>query len=179
MRADLQRRPVPILAQHLAAASAPNFLGLVTGAAFGANKVAAELADTGQVVETTTIGGGLYQLPLPASVNGTLYDLVASGPGFAYAFAHNVLVQRSMVKSVQLDAAPAGQIALSGKVTDACSGAALPGATLEIVAPAPGSGADCYADSNAIGLRRPGQRQYRRHRNVPDAAQQLRPAEFQ
>ena len=123
--------------------TAVNFLGLVTGAAFGATKVAAELAGTGQVVETTTIGGGQYQLPLPASVNGTLYDLVASGPGFAYAFAHDVLVERSHVDSVQLDAAAAGQIALTGKVTDACSGQALPGATLEVVAPAPGSGADC------------------------------------
>ncbi len=123
--------------------TAVNFLGLVTGAAFGATKVAAELAGTGQVVETTTVGGGQYQLPLPASVNGTLYDLVASGPGFAYAFAHDVLVERSHVDSVQLDAAAAGQIALTGKVTDACSGQALPGATLEVVAPAPGSGADC------------------------------------
>lgn len=123
--------------------NAVNFLGLVTGAAFGATKVAAELAGTGQVVETTTVGGGQYQLPLPSSVNGTLYDLVASGPGFAYAFAHDVLVERSHVDSVQLDAAAAGQIALTGKVTDACSGQALPGATLEVVAPAPGSGADC------------------------------------
>jgi hypothetical protein len=120
-----------------------NTLGEITGAAFGASKVAAELAYTGQVVETSTVGGGQYQLPLPASINGTLYDLVASGPGFAYAFAHNVLVQQNQLKSVQLDAAPAGQIALTGKVTDGCSGAALPGATLEIVAPAPGSGADC------------------------------------
>jgi hypothetical protein len=120
-----------------------NFLGLVTGAAFGASKVAAELAGTGQVAETTTIGGGLYQLPLPASPTGTLYDLVASGPGFAYAFAHNVLVKRSLQQTVQLDAAPAGQIALSGKVTDACSGAPLQGATLEIVAPAAGTAADC------------------------------------
>jgi hypothetical protein len=123
--------------------NAVNFLGLVTGAAFGASKVAAELAGTGQVVETTTIGGGQYQMPLPASVNGTSYDLVASGPGFAYAFAHNVLAQRNITKTVQLNAAPAGQIALTGKVTDACSGAALAGATLEIVAPAPNSGANC------------------------------------
>jgi hypothetical protein len=123
--------------------AAANFLGLVTGPAFGASKVAAELAGTGQVVETTTTGGGLYQLPLPASSTGTLYDLVASGPGFAYSFAHNVLVQRSIVQSVQLNAAPAGQIALSGKVTDACSGAPLQGATLEIVAPAAGTAADC------------------------------------
>jgi len=102
--------------------STPNPLGLVTGAAFGASKVAAELSSTGQVVETTTIGGGHYQLPLPASPNGTLYDLIASGPGFAYAFAHNVLVRRGKVQTVQLDAVPAGQIALTGKVTDACSG---------------------------------------------------------
>ena len=119
------------------------FIGLATGAAFGASQVAAELSSTGQVVETTTIGGGQYQLPLPASVNGTLYDLVASGPGFAYAFAHNVLVKRSLVSKVQLDAAPAGQISLTGKVTDACSGMPLQGATLQIVAPAAGSGADC------------------------------------
>lgn len=123
--------------------SAPNPLGLVTGAAFGASKVAAELSGTGQVVETTTIGGGQYQLPLPASPDGTLYDLVASGPGFAYAFAHNVLVRRGKVQTVQLDAAPAGQIALTGKVTDACSGMSLQGATVEVVAPAAGSTSDC------------------------------------
>lgn len=121
----------------------PNSLGLITGAAFGATKVAAELSSTGQVIETTTLGGGLYQLPLPASRLGTLYDLVASGPGFAYAFAHNVLVERSKVNTVQLDATPAGQISLTGKVTDGCSGMPLQGATLQIVAPAAGSGADC------------------------------------
>jgi hypothetical protein len=121
----------------------PNTLGEVTGPAFGATKVAAELASTGQVLETATLGGGQYQLPLPSSPDGTRYDLVASGPGFGYAFAHNVLVRRGQLKTVQLDAAPAGQIALTGKVTDACSGMALQGATLEILAPAPGSGADC------------------------------------
>jgi hypothetical protein len=120
-----------------------NSLGLITGAAFGATQVAAELSGTGQVVETTTTGSSLYQLPLPASFDGTLYDLVASGPGFSYAFAHNVLVQRSAVQSVQLDASAADQVALSGKVTDACSGMPLQGATLQIVAPAPGSEADC------------------------------------
>jgi hypothetical protein len=120
-----------------------NTLGEVTGAAFGATRVAAELAGTGQVVETTTLGGGQYQLPLPASQNGTLYDLVASGPGFAYAFAHNVLVQRNQITTVQLDSTPAGQVSLSGKVTDACSGMVLQGATLQIIAPAAGSGADC------------------------------------
>lgn len=123
--------------------SAHNFLGMINGPAFGATKVAAELAGTGQVVETTTTGGGQYQLPLPASPNGTLYDLIASGPGFAYAFAHNVLVKRSVVQKVQLNAAGAGQIALTGKVTDACSGTPLQGATLEILAPAPGTRANC------------------------------------
>jgi len=123
--------------------TAVNYLGLVTGPGYGATRVAAQLAGTGQVVETTTLGGGLYQLPLPASVNGTLYDLVGSGPGFAYSFAHNVLVKRNQVQTVQLGAAAAGQVALSGKVTDGCSGMPLQGATLEIVAPTPGSGADC------------------------------------
>ncbi len=121
-----------------------NSLGLITGAAFGATRVAAELSGTGQVVETTTTSDSLYQLPLPASLNGTQYDLVASGPGFAYTFAQNVLVKRSTVKSVQLNAVAApGQAALSGKLTDACSGMPLQGATLQIVAPAPGSGANC------------------------------------
>ena len=121
-----------------------NSLALVTGSAFGATKVAAELADTGQVVETTTIGGGSYQLLLPASVNGTAYDLVASGPFFSYAFAHNVLAQRNQTQTVPLNASTSGgQIALTGKVTDACSGMPLQGVTLEIVAPVAGSGADC------------------------------------
>ena len=44
---------------------------------------------------------------------------------------------------MQLDAAPAGQIALTGKVTDACSGMLLQGATVEVVAPAAGSTSDC------------------------------------
>ena len=120
-----------------------NFIGLITGTTYGADKVSAELAGTGQVVETTSIGGGQYQLPLPASANGTLYDLVSSGPGYSFAFAHNVLARRSHVTTAPLKATAAGQIALTGKVTDACSGAPLQGATLEIVAPAPGSGADC------------------------------------
>ena len=121
-----------------------NTLGEATGGAFGATKVAAELASTGQVVETATTGGGQYQLPLPASRNGTLYDLVASGPGFAYAFAHSVLVRRGQLQRVPLNSSGAGSIALTGTVTDACSPATvLEGATLEILAPAPGSGADC------------------------------------
>jgi len=120
-----------------------SFLGQVTGSALGASKVSAELASTGQVVAITTTGDAQYQFPLPASVNGTLYDLVASGPGSSYSFAHNVRVQRSTLTVQSLNATPAGQVSLSGKVSDACSGAALPGATLEIVAPAPGSGANC------------------------------------
>jgi len=120
-----------------------NTLGEVTGSAFGATQVAAELASTGQVVEIATLGGGQYQLPLPASPDGTLYDLVASGSSSAYAFAHNVLVRRGKIQTVQLNSSGAGQISLAGKVTDTCSGMALQGATLEILAPAPGSGADC------------------------------------
>lgn len=123
--------------------AATNYLGSITGNAFGATQVAAELAGTGQVVETTTTGDSVYQLPLPAGPNGTAYDLVASGPGSAYGFASSVLVTRGQVKTVQLDAAADGQVKLTGKVTDACSGAPLQGATLEILAPAPGSNADC------------------------------------
>jgi hypothetical protein len=119
-----------------------NTLGEITGPAYGATQVAAELASTGQVVETTTLGGGQYQLPLPASPDGTLYDVVASGAN--YVFAHNVLVRRNKIQTVPLGSAPSsGHITLTGKVTDACSGMALQGATLEILAPAPGSGANC------------------------------------
>jgi hypothetical protein len=119
------------------------FLGQVSGSAFGAAKVTAELASTGQVLASTTTGGGQYQFPLPASVNGTLYDLVGSGPGFSYSIAHNVLLRRGISTTQQLSATPAGQIALTGKVTDACSGQALQGATVQIVAPAPGSTSNC------------------------------------
>ena len=123
--------------------STPNPLGLVTGAAFGASKVAAELSSTGQVVETTTIGGGNTSCRCPRVRTEHSNHRVELGPGFAYAFAHNVLVRRGKVQTVQLDAAPAGQIALTGKVTDACSGMSLQGATVEVVAPAAGSTSDC------------------------------------
>ena len=61
--------------------TAVNFLGLVTGAAFGATKVAAELAGTGQVVETTTVGGGQYQLPLACQRQRHLVRPGGVGPG--------------------------------------------------------------------------------------------------
>ncbi len=121
----------------------PNVMGLVTGQAIGATQVLAELSGTNQVVETTTLGGGFYTLVLPAAADGTLYDLVASGPGYAYQVAHNVLVQRGKHQSVNLNSAFSGQTSLKGKVVDGCSGQPLQGATLEIVKPAPNTPNDC------------------------------------
>ncbi len=121
-----------------------NLLGVITGPAVGATQIAAELSGTNQIVETTTTGDALYTLVLPATASGTLYDLVASGPGFAFGIAHNVLVQRSSLMSgVALDLASDFQLALSGKVTDQCSGTPIQGATLDLVQPAPGTPNDC------------------------------------
>ncbi len=122
----------------------PNLVGLVTGEAFGATQVLAELSGTNQEVETTTLGAGFYTLVLPAAADGTLYDLVASGPGFAYQVAHNVLVKRGKhQQTVNLNSTFSGGLALSGKVTDGCSGQPIQGATLEIVQPAPTTPNDC------------------------------------
>lgn len=125
------------------APTTPNPLGLITGAATGATKVLAELSGTDQIVETTTTGNATYTLALPATVSGTLYDLVASGPNSAYAIAHNVLVTRGLQKSVILNSTPDPGAFVSGKITDGCSGAPIQGATIEIVTPAPGTADDC------------------------------------
>jgi Carboxypeptidase regulatory-like domain len=121
----------------------PNLLGLITGPAVGATQVAAELSGTNQIVETTTTANALYTLVLPATASGTLYDLVASGPGFSYGIAHNILAQRSSQISVALDLSPDFQLALTGKVTDQCSGAPIQGATVDLLQPAPGTADDC------------------------------------
>lgn len=123
--------------------SADNVMGLVTGQALGATQVLAELSGTDQVMETTTLGGGYYTLVLPAAADGTYYNLVASGPGYEYRVARNVLVQRNSKQHVKLNSTSTGRGSLSGKVTDGCSGAAIQGATLKLVEPAPGTSNDC------------------------------------
>jgi hypothetical protein len=126
-----------------ASSSKGNLMGLVTGQALGAYQVLAELAGTGQVVETTTAVGGFYTLVLPAAVDGTYYDIVTAARGYAYRVAHDLLVERGVKQHVNLNAAFTGQSSLSGKVTDRCSGAPIQGATLELVEPAPSTTDDC------------------------------------
>jgi hypothetical protein len=133
----------------------PNVMGLVTGQAIGATQVLAELSGTNQVVETTTLGASFYTLVLPAAKDGTAYDLVASGPGYAYQIASGVLVERGKHQVVDLNSTFVGGTSLKGKVTDACSGAAIQGATLEIVRPAPNTPNDCAqipTPSNCVAL---------------------------
>ncbi len=113
-------------------------MALVTGQAVGATQVLAELSDTNQVVETTTLGDSFYTMVLPAALGGTLYDFVASGPGFAYKVAHNVLIKRGQSKTVNLNSGFSGQTSLSGKITDGCSGQPIEGATVELEDPSTG-----------------------------------------
>jgi hypothetical protein len=121
----------------------PNLLGVITGPAVGATQVTAELSGTDQIVETTTTANGLYTLVLPATASGTSYDLVGSGPGSSYGIAHDVLAERSSQISVPLSLSPDFQLALTGKVTDQCSGTPLQGATLDLLQPAPGTPDNC------------------------------------
>lgn len=107
--------------------------GLIRGSASGATQVLAELSGTDQVVETTTLGGGRYTLVLPAATDGTLYDLVASSPNFAYKVASGVLVTRGQSQKINLDSAGfVGGSSLSGQITDQCSGLPIEGATVEL-----------------------------------------------
>jgi hypothetical protein len=114
--------------------------GKVTNAGAKA-QVTAELSGTGQIVATTALqSGGTFTMSLPAlpaSDGGTNYDLYATGAG-TYAVKSRVNLANN--ETVDLTGQPfttatTSVANLTGKVVDACSGSALPAATLQLFVP--------------------------------------------
>jgi hypothetical protein len=103
--------------------------------------VTAVLSGTNIVAETAPVTSGHYTLVLPAfPAAGTTYDVFAYGGGFTYDVAPNPITLvpgQQVTQDFTVNAVGAGHF--SGAIADSCSGLAIPGATVELLAPRSGA----------------------------------------
>jgi hypothetical protein len=117
--------------------------GTVAGAPVTGGLVNAELTGTSAIVASAPITNGSYSMVLPASAaGGTFYDLFVSAQT-TYAVLSGLLASRGGTPITQNFAvATAAGVAVTGSVTDARTGSALNGATVNLFLPASSSD-DC------------------------------------
>ncbi|MGH7987208.1 MAG: hypothetical protein ACREQX_13095 [Candidatus Binataceae bacterium] len=97
--------------------------------------VNAVLSTTGQFVAGVAVSkDGSYSLGLPATPSGTSYDLYTSSSGRSFAINSAQVVTAGQSPTVNFTPAAHGTQALKGTVADACTGLAIQGATLELLA---------------------------------------------
>ncbi len=107
--------------------------------------VSAEVTGTGNVIESVPVRSNgntekTYTLELPAVPAGTTYDIFASGGGFTYAALKGISVIPGQfigppdIQDLKLNAG--GVAALSGTINDNCTGLGIPGAQIQLLAPA-------------------------------------------
>ena len=103
--------------------------------------VSAELSGTNTVIETVPVKAvkakNVYTLELPAAPSGTSYDIFTNGGGESYATLQNITVlPGQFVPDQNLIVSAATTTAFEGLVADACTGTGIPGAQLQLLAPA-------------------------------------------
>lgn len=115
-------------------------MGLVSGTVGGSvatqEKVTAELSGTSTVVATAQVVNHnfSFQLPASASPSGTNYDVYAWGSDTSYDVASAVTVSRGIAASpLSFEVTTKFTGSVSGTISDACTKAVIPGATLAIV----------------------------------------------
>ncbi|MGH8013260.1 MAG: hypothetical protein ACREQ4_12240 [Candidatus Binataceae bacterium] len=97
--------------------------------------VNAVLSDTGQFVAGVVVGkDGSYYLGLPAAASGTSYDLYTSSSGRAFSINSAQVLTAGESPTVDFKPVAHGTQALKGTIADACTGLAIQGATLELLA---------------------------------------------
>lgn len=107
-----------------------------SGQVHSGETVTAEAAGTNTVVGTTTVQNGAYTFALPATDAGTLYDLAITGGTSQIAAMRLDAITPSSAPTpdfVLVDGQTTGGI--SGIITDQCTGAAVEGATVQILIP--------------------------------------------
>ncbi len=106
----------------------------------------AEIAGTNTVVANLTVTHGQFVLGLPAAADiGTLYDVTISGGAVAFGALRLAAVFPNTTYTPTLDVA-SGQTtgAITGTISDACTGTGISGATVQIlIPPTNSSGVDC------------------------------------
>jgi len=100
--------------------------------------VSAELSGTNTVIETAPVKAkGAYTLELPAALSGTSYDIFTNGGGVTYGALQGIsVVPGQLASGEDLTVAGATPGTMSGFIADACTGLGIPGAQLELLAPA-------------------------------------------
>jgi hypothetical protein len=104
----------------------------------GPQMVSAELSGTNTVIETAIVKQkGVYTLELPAAPSGTSYDIFAAGGGFTFDSIQNLVVTPGqLVAGEDLSVKSITTTVFAGIISDGCTGVGIPGAQLQLLAPA-------------------------------------------
>lgn len=109
-------------------------------------RATAEVAGTNTVVADLTVTKGQFVLGLPAAADiGTLYDVTISGGAVAFGALRLPALFPNATFSPTIDVASGLTIgAITGTISDACTGLGIPGATVQIlIPPTNSSNVDC------------------------------------
>jgi hypothetical protein len=100
--------------------------------------VSAELSGTNTVIETVPVKAkGFYTLELPAAPSGTSYDIFTTGGASTFAALQGItVIPGQFIGGMDLTTTGTSLGALTGIIADACTGIGIPGAQLELLAPA-------------------------------------------
>lgn len=100
--------------------------------------VSAELSGTNTIVESVPVRAkGFYDLELPAAPGGTSYDIFTTGGSYTYAAFRGITVTPGLlVPGLDLTVTAITPGTLSGTIVDGCTSNGIPGAQLELLAPA-------------------------------------------
>lgn len=101
--------------------------------------VSAEITGTDDVVESVPIRkAGAYTLELPAAQSGTSYDIFVGGAAVEYKAAQGLtLIPGQFVGGEDFKVTQSNPGKITGTINDACTGLGIPGASIEVLAPAP------------------------------------------
>jgi hypothetical protein len=117
------------------------FLGTINGNVSGLgglsdDTINAEVTGTNSIVASATIldSNGNYSLGLPASADGTNYDLFVSG-STSYGVAANIPLTRGGSTTRNFAVTTSSSISLTGTIIDQRTGAGLTGATVNLLLP--------------------------------------------
>jgi hypothetical protein len=100
--------------------------------------VSAEITGTNDVVESVPIRkGGVYTLELPAAPSGTSYDIFVGGAAVEYKGVQGLtLIPGQFVGGEDFKVTQSNPGKFDGIIADACTGLGIPGAQIEVLAPA-------------------------------------------
>jgi hypothetical protein len=121
--------------------------GSVTGATLSSETVTAELAGTDTIIaRAQVLSGGSYSMSLPAGVDGTAYDLYASGSGTSIDAVSGVTITRGTTTTQGFTVSSKTTKSITGQILDACATSQpIQGATLILYLPGDGTSVTCTA----------------------------------